>query len=482
MKAKLRFLLSFLSVLLLICFWGYPSRPFISGALGQNSLAASNVQVQVDGRLLTFDQPPIIFNDRVLVPVRKICEALNAQVTWEPQTSTARIVHKSRVVVLQVDSTQAWINGRAYTIDVSALVVNDRTLVPLRFLNEALGFTVDWDPANRRAIILSDQAQNKPSTSGTGWTRPFSSEQSIFGVKIGDQGEMVIALLGQPQRIDPGEYGHESWVYNQEPERLVMVGVGNNRVKAIFTSAKDVTVGGVAMDDSSDSLASRVNIQSRVAATYAGAKFEFSLSESEMNEKPLVITNDIASIYYLDTHRNGRVSGILLLDLETLVQSRRYNYRFMYYGEPPNVKPAILSSTQRMAVASAYEKQMLDLANATRKKLNVPVLTDDPEAANVIRNHCLDMATNRFFSHDSPTTGSFSDRIRRSGISFSLAAENIAMGQADPIETHFGWLNSLGHRHNLLEPRLKGVGGGVAFGDDQGEIVRYYGQNFVTRR
>ncbi|MDI9449250.1 MAG: copper amine oxidase N-terminal domain-containing protein [Pelotomaculaceae bacterium] len=101
------------------------------------------VRVILNGRTLQFDVPPIIENDRTLVPLRVIFEALGAGVEWDGATQTVRAERDGTIIKLVIGG-KAYVNDQPVELDVPAKIVNDRTLVPLRFVSEALGCRVEW--------------------------------------------------------------------------------------------------------------------------------------------------------------------------------------------------------------------------------------------------------------------------------------------------------------------------------------------------
>ncbi|PZE19616.1 CAP domain-containing protein [Paenibacillus xerothermodurans] len=127
-------------------------------------------------------------------------------------------------------------------------------------------------------------------------------------------------------------------------------------------------------------------------------------------------------------------------------------------------------------LVSAYERQSFDLANAARAKLGMSPFAWDDRIAGTARKHSQDMAANDFFDHNNLQGASPFDRMKRDGIKIRAAAENIAAGQTSAIFAHHGWMNSEGHRKNLLSD-IKRLGVGVAFG---GSMSIYYTQNFYT--
>ncbi len=116
-------------------------------------MADDSISITLNGQPLTFDQMPIMESDRVLVPMRGIFEALGAQVSWEEATETVTGKLGGTTVVLSIGNTNATVNGSPVTLDVPARLVNDRTLVPIRFISESLGAKVDWDDATQTVII-----------------------------------------------------------------------------------------------------------------------------------------------------------------------------------------------------------------------------------------------------------------------------------------------------------------------------------------
>lgn len=123
------------------------------------------VTVYVDGTQVSFDQPPVIQNDRTLVPMRRIFEAMGAEVTWEEATQTVTAVHGSNVIVLHIGETALYRNGAvAYTMPVPAQIINDRTLVPLRAVAESLGASVAWDGINYIVTIQSQSFGTEQQT------------------------------------------------------------------------------------------------------------------------------------------------------------------------------------------------------------------------------------------------------------------------------------------------------------------------------
>jgi hypothetical protein len=108
--------------------------------------AAATVSVVVNGRMISFDQPPIERAGRVFVPLRGVFEHLGASVVYANGIINA--TGNGRNISLRIGSTAATVNGQVQTLDVAPFLVGSRTLVPLRFVAQALGAAVDWNQSN----------------------------------------------------------------------------------------------------------------------------------------------------------------------------------------------------------------------------------------------------------------------------------------------------------------------------------------------
>lgn len=118
---------------------------------------AKDVTVLYNNKEIEFDVKPFIENDRTLVPMRAIFETVGAEVSWEEDTKTVvasqNIDGELRFVVLQIGNQYAFINNQKVLLDVPGKIVGDRTVVPLRFVMEALNKEVSWDQDTYTATI-----------------------------------------------------------------------------------------------------------------------------------------------------------------------------------------------------------------------------------------------------------------------------------------------------------------------------------------
>ena len=180
-------------------------------------------RVFLDGQALSFEVPPIIENDRTLVPLRAIFEALGATVDWDNATRTVTSRKGSTTVVLTIGSLTPTVNGQGRQLDVPAKIVADRTLAPLRFVGEAFGSTVDWEGSTRTINIKSPPAPSAPSAGSSKKAVAVTVNKEIINLRSGpstghaqiDQarsGERMQVLAAQDGWYQVSRGGRIAWV------------------------------------------------------------------------------------------------------------------------------------------------------------------------------------------------------------------------------------------------------------------------------
>lgn len=128
--------------------------------------ANTGISVYIDGVQLSTDQAPVMVQGRVMVPLRAIFESLNATVKWDQKSQTATAIKGNTTIVLKIKSKVATINNKAVTLDVPAQSIKGRTMVPTRFVSEALGQEVGWNSKTKRVTITSggnNSSEGKPN-------------------------------------------------------------------------------------------------------------------------------------------------------------------------------------------------------------------------------------------------------------------------------------------------------------------------------
>lgn len=125
-----------------------------------------------------------------------------------------------------------------------------------------------------------------------------------------------------------------------------------------------------------------------------------------------------------------------------------------------------------------YEKEVVQLVNQERMKRGYSPLIIDEKLTRVARKKSADMRDNNYFSHQSPTYGSPFEMMKKEGIEYTMAGENIAAGQRTPKQVMEAWMNSEGHRKNILNPEFTHIGVGFQEGGSYGT---YWTQLFIKK-
>lgn len=144
------------------------------------------------------------------------------------------------------------------------------------------------------------------------------------------------------------------------------------------------------------------------------------------------------------------------------------NYDLIYPGQIIYLPTADTSVT-------AYEQEVIRLVNEIRADQGLKPLTYDWQLARVARYKSQDMKDNRYFSHNSPVYGTPFQMMKSFGISYRSAGENIAKGYATPQAVVNGWMNSSGHRANILNANFTHIGVGYVSGGN------YWTQMFIRK-
>lgn len=177
------------------------SQNSIKVSINGKKFSVMTANVVFDGKPIETDIPPIVINERILVPIRSIGNHLGAQVDWNQQSKEAILKTSNQEVILKLNSPIVTVNGEKKEIPygVPAISVNDsRIMVPLRFVSEVLGCRVDWDQETQTGII----------TNPVNEITDISVENSL-----GDKPKIVLNTTGKI------EYSEDFLI---EPDRLII--------------------------------------------------------------------------------------------------------------------------------------------------------------------------------------------------------------------------------------------------------------------
>ncbi len=279
----------------------------------------------------------------------------------------------------------------------------------------------------------------------------------LRGIAVGDPEATVTAKLGKPNRVDPSEYGFQWYVYNGDYKQYAQIGIDGGKVVALFSNA-DVWSSGDGLAIGS----AKASIEAKLGKARSLTELDANLSiRAASDVYPTYEADGSYLTFILDQHNGGKAMGIYMVEKKTAA-ARDGNYGV--------VSPALLS---------AYEKELLDLANVSRLQAGRKALAWDAKIAGTARAHSKDMGQNGFFDHVNPKGLSPFDRMEADGIAYSAAAENIAAGQINAVFAHAEWMNSEGHRKNILGDKYKRLGVGIAYSKDY-EFRIYYTQQFYS--
>ncbi len=123
------------------------------------------ISVLIDGKVVSWDDSPIIVDGRTLVPMRALFEALKTPVRWDQTKKEATATKDGANIVIRAGDSRAWVNGQLVRLDVPAVILNGRMYIPLRFIAESLGAHVTWDAQHRVIVIRFPDAEKDFSLS-----------------------------------------------------------------------------------------------------------------------------------------------------------------------------------------------------------------------------------------------------------------------------------------------------------------------------
>lgn len=422
---------------------------------------SSDIKVTINDTLIAFDVSPIIINGRTMVPIRKIFETLDAQVKWFEETKTVLVLKGDTRVYLTIDSLNAYVNEKLVKLDAPATIINGRTLIPVRFISETLGARVFWN-AKDKVVEINTPDYFTPHNENISIKSLSENYQDNIDWLIGAPLEHIEFLFGMPDRVDLSKYGFDWYIYNSDLEKYLMIGIENEIVVGLYTNSKYYKL--------KESIG--FNVPRLKVSKILGNSLEYILkgntkymldTKGVYNKKNEYEVYNVNNRYYAtifyDIYNDQKTTSIMLIDYNT------ENSLTGYYGKPSK------------ALSESYERQIFDLANTVRKRYNKPSFNLDTMVACVAREHSKDMSLNNFFDHINLKGQSPFDRLKNRGISFKYASENIASGQMCAIVAHEAWMNSTqGHRETILDDfTYLGVG---VYLDSNGNTT--YTQNFYT--
>ena len=187
----------------------------------------------------------------------------------------------------------------------------------------------------------------------------------------------------------------------------------------------------------------------------------YSQSIKDINKIPATTGEDL-KVAVLHSFANGVITGYpdgTFSGTKTLTRAEAASVLLRLTDKSLRVVPTVVNET------SDYATKVLELVNVERAKEGLSPLVMDSRLQQVATEKSKDMAISDYFSHTSPNYGSPFDMMKEFGISYMAAGENIAMGYRTAESVMDGWMNSPGHKANILSSKYGKIGIGVYFGD-----------------
>ncbi|MBO3444996.1 CAP-associated domain-containing protein [Clostridium sp. CCUG 7971] len=275
--------------------------------------------------------------------------------------------------------------------------------------------------------------------------------KNLEKIKLGDSKEYLVSLIGSPDRIDNSEYSFSWYVYNRYEKDFAMIGIEGEKVVAIYSnSINSIELENIKINDNKEFV--RKNYKPLEYKKKGNTRY---IINSNDQYDIINIDNKYITVFY-DIYENNRVRSY-----QVVSEQAEESLNGMYPKGSENL-------------TRSFELQTIDLVNSTRLQNGLNSLKYSEKATLSSRYHSEDMMEQNYFDHVNKNNESPFDRMKKQGIFYMGAGENIAAGQTSAVYAHEAWMNSEGHRKNILGD-YKYIGVGVVFG---GHYTIYYTQNF----
>lgn len=255
----------------------------------------------------------------------------------------------------------------------------------------------------------------------------------------------VEKTLNKPKRVTFSEYGTKWYTYyDDDYNNFIMISYMKDKVNALYTNQNIITSKSKIKYNTPKSVVRQRLGEPETEIVKGRVRYEQNNKEYDVFHK-----NHIYTTVFYDKHRRNNVTAVLQ------VSDAMENRLKEQYGAPSK------------SLADSFELQNFDLVNAERKQHQLSTLKYSKQNSETARKHSKDMAKNHYFDHTNLKGQSPFDRLKKDGITFNSAGENLAYGQVSSIYAHQGLMNSIGHRKNILNDTFKILGVGVDFNDEK---------------
>lgn len=340
------------------------------------------------------------------------------------------------------------------------------------FILVLIGFEIVTDESSPMTTEEWEQEEN-PTIDSEEETRIEEDHEiegsSTYNEKLGlyTSTEELKNSLGEPSEIFWTPYGYDWWLFEKELSPHLF-GIKDGMVETMMILEDGSSFNNIAIGDSYEALNDHFEFDDVVELGSVMTSYVFDLTQNDMVTKPLIKldSGDYAQLYF--DKMDGALTAIRKQSEEILLIQRPYSLSYRgSLAEPEELSEHHMDQWQR-----GQEELIHLISNHFRDQKGLHRLEKAEDARLTARNHSKDMYSGGFFSHESPNSGSLGDRLSADGVNFQGAAENIAAHYIDSLEAVNGWLNSEGHRVNLLSDDFSYAASGV--------YDYYYTQNFIN--
>lgn len=309
MKKRISILLMFV-MLFTVASGVFAAEERVPVTIAGNTSSYPKANVLIDGKSMAGDMPAVLYGSTTMMPVRFITEGIGGEVVWNEKSQEVTVKLKSKVIAVKIGSSEAIVDGvKKYIPDgISPILMNGRTMVPLRFISEQFGAEVKWDSSTKTATVKTDRVGTgiDPGDNPAG---EVTKLQSISKETINGREAIVIKNNG------PVEYSHFK-LDNPSPTRIV-IDIKNSELtegeKSYAISTK--LVERVRTGNSSN--VSRVVLDIK-------ANMEVKSYEVQKSGNNLVIYTDGSQQLFYEVYQEGVKLGAFNTEAEAIVEAKKW--------------------------------------------------------------------------------------------------------------------------------------------------------------
>jgi len=269
--------------------------------------------------------------------------------------------------------------------------------------------------------------------------------EDFTGKPVGD----CLSDVGKPNRVDPSPYGFDWYIFNGDYNRFLMLGVDNGSVVAVYCNSKYLL-----SQDSVKVGTSRESVRDKFGTPKTSLRAGNTVYVFPNTDKKDIFVNDgCYTYYYYDIFDGNKVTSVMTIKQE--------------YIENAMTKPLQMDEKK----LAAYANQSVDLVNSIRARRGLKTLGFSSAASKLALFRSEDMRDRNYFSHYTPEGKSPATLAKTMSIPFKSLGENIASGHRDAISAFEAFMNSKGHRENIIDKDYDKMGAGVCFGGNRSLIV-----------